>query len=134
LKLRGCFSGSDGNYGRALELFQESLQLSVEQDNQQGIANGLGALAGLAAMTGQPKRAALWFAAAEKLRQVMGARMGKDDHQEYDDRLNMLRNQLDESTFQALWSQGYSMSPEQVIEDIKSWQVILMTESETALL
>lgn len=134
LEIMGLLQRSEGNYGRALELFQESLRISVEQGNQQGIANCLGALAGLAVMTGQPKRAARWFAAADKLRQWMGARMGEDDQREYERCLNKLRDQLDEGTFQTLWSEGYSMTTEQVIDDLKNWQSILIAESETALL
>ncbi len=133
LEIMGLLQRSEGNYGRALELFQESLQISVEQGNQQGIANCLGALGGLAAMTGQPKSAARWFAVAEKLRQQMGARMGEDDQREYEMCLDRLRKQLDETIFQSLWSEGYSMTTEQVIEDLKSWQSILIAQSEKAL-
>jgi len=133
LEIMGLLQRSEGNYGRALELFQESLQISVEQGNQQGIANCLGALGGLATMTGQPKSAARWFAAAEKLRQQMGARMGEDDQREYEMCLDRLRKQLDETIFQSLWSEGYSMTTEQVIEDLKSWQSILIAQSEKAL-
>jgi tetratricopeptide (TPR) repeat protein len=129
LEIMGLLQRSQGNYGRALALFQESLQLSIEQDNKQGIANCLGALAGLAVMTGQPKRAARWFAAAEKLRGVMGARMGCYDQQEYEDRLDMLRIQLDEAAFQIEWSQGNSMKLDRVIEDLSNWQDIALLQN-----
>ena len=134
LEIKGLLERSNGNFGRALELFQESLQISMEQGNQQGIANCLGALGGLAAMTGQPKCAARWFAAADKLRQEMGARMGDDDQREYERCLNKLRDQLDEETFRTLWSGGYSMTTVEVIEDLKRWQSILMAKTETSRL
>lgn len=63
----------------------------------------------------------------------MGARMGEDDQREYEACLDKLRQQLDEETFQTLWSEGYSMTTELVIENLKSWQSILVAESETAL-
>jgi hypothetical protein len=109
---------SQGNYDRASELFQESLNLSVEQANQQGIANCLGALAGLAAIAGQPIRAAHLFSAAEKLRQAMGARMGSDDQREYEHYLAMLRLQLDDAAFTAAWSEGCAMTTQQVIDEV----------------
>jgi predicted ATPase/class 3 adenylate cyclase/Tfp pilus assembly protein PilF len=117
LEITGLLQRSQGNYGRALGLFQESVHLSAEQANQQGIANCLGALAGLAAMTGQPIRAAHLFAAAEKLRQAIGARMGSDDRQEYEIYLDVVRHQLDEADFTTAWSEGCAMTTEQAIEE-----------------
>ncbi len=69
LEITGLLERSQGNYARARELFLESLRLSDEQKNQQGIANCLGALAGLAVISDQAPRAARLFAAAAKLRQ-----------------------------------------------------------------
>jgi predicted ATPase/class 3 adenylate cyclase len=117
LEIMGLLQRSQGNYGRASELFVESLHLSAEQANQQGIANCLGALAGLAAMTGYPIRAAHLFAAAQEMRQAIGARMGSDDRREYEIYLDVVRHQLDDAAFTAAWSEGCAMAIEQVIDE-----------------
>jgi hypothetical protein len=117
LESMGLLQRSQGDYDRAWDLFQESLSLSAEQANQQGIANCLGALAGLAALARQSNRAAHLFAAAGKLRQALGARMGSDDQREYEHYLALLRHQLDDAAFTVAWSEGCAMTAEQAIEE-----------------
>lgn len=123
LEIMGLLNRSEGNYDLALEMFQDSLRLSSEQDNQQGIANCLGALAGLAVMANQPVRAARYFAASAKLRREMGAIMSSNDRTEYEQYLTMVHKQIDHSTFEAEWSEGFSMSVEEIIEDVTQWIV-----------
>lgn len=115
LEIMGLLERSQGYFDRAAELFRESLILSFEQDNLQGMLNCLGALAGLAAMVDQPVRAARLFAFAEKLRQEIGAYMGRDDREEYEDYLAILRQKLPEAAFNVAWSEGYAMTVEQAI-------------------
>jgi tetratricopeptide (TPR) repeat protein len=121
LEIMGLLQRKVGAYDRALELFQESLRLSVEQDNQQGIANCLGALAGLAALTSQPERAARLFAAAARLRKAMGATMSNNDHLEYENYLTLVHEQLDHATFESEWSDGFTMTTEKIIADLDEW-------------
>lgn len=121
LEIMGLLQRSDGNFKRALELFQESLRVAVEQDNQQGIANCLGAMAGLAVMANQAPRAARLFAAAARLRQEMGARMSSNDRQEYEHYLTLVHERLDHAAFEAEWSQGFIMTTEQIIEELTGW-------------
>ena len=123
LEIMGLVQRSFGNYERALELFQESLHLSVEQENQQGIANCLGALAGLAVMAGEPRRAARLFAAAARLRREMGAKMSSNDRHEYEQYLDLVHEKLDHAAFEVEWSEGFSMTTEQIIKDLKEWSV-----------
>jgi len=118
LEIMGLLERSQGHFERAAELFQESLNLSAEQDNLQGVLNCVGALAGLAAMVDQPVRAARLFAAAEKLRQEIGATMGRDDREEYEDYLAMLRHELPEDAFKAAWAEGSAMTLEQAIGEV----------------
>lgn len=121
LEIMGLLQRSSGNYKRALELLQESLHLAVEQENLQGIANCLGALAGLAVMANQAQRAARLFAAASKLRREMGAQMSSNDRQEYEHYLALVHDHLDHVTFEAEWSQGFSMTTEQIITELNEW-------------
>jgi hypothetical protein len=118
LEIMGLLQRQAGDYNRALALFQESLCLSVEQNYQQGIANCLGALAGLAVLADQPVRAARLFAAAEKLRRAMGAKMSSNDRLEYEKYLSMAREQLDHATFEAEWSAGFQMTTAEMIADL----------------
>jgi predicted ATPase/class 3 adenylate cyclase len=121
LEIMGLLQRSSGNYKQALELLQESLRLAFEQENLQGIANCLGALAGLAVMANQAQRAARLFAAASKLRREMGAQMSNNDRQEYEHYLALVHDHLDHVTFEAEWSQGFSMTTEQIITELNEW-------------
>jgi tetratricopeptide (TPR) repeat protein len=121
LEIMGLLQRKDGNYDRALSLFMESLQMSVEQANQQGIANCLGALAGLAVVAQQPGLATRLFAAADKIRQAIGAKMGHDDQLEYESYLIKLRDQLENKAFEEAWSVGQLLSSEQTMEILKDW-------------
>jgi len=121
LEIMGLLQRSDGNYKQALELFQESLRLSVNQENQQGIANCLGALAGLAVLANQPERAARLFAAAARLRREMGAKMSGSDRLEYEKYLTMVHEHLDYAAFEVEWLDGFSMTTEGIVEDLKDW-------------
>jgi hypothetical protein len=100
-----------------MRLFQESLQLAVEQDNQQGIANCLGALAGLAALTKKPACAATLFGAAHNTREAIGARMGSGDRGEYENYLALVRQQIGEAEFEATWRRGAAMTAEQAADE-----------------
>jgi predicted ATPase/class 3 adenylate cyclase len=121
LEIMGLLRRSEGNYEQALNLFQESLHLAVEQENQQGIANCLGALAGLAMMANQARRAARLFAASAKLRYEIGAKMSSYDQQEYEYYLTQVHEQLDHATFESEWSLGFIMTTEQIIEELEEW-------------
>lgn len=123
LEIMGLLQRNAGNHARAWVLFRESLSLSLEQENQQGIANCLGAIAGLAAMTNQPVYATHLFAAADKLRKSMGMKMGLHDQEEYEHSFSLLRNQLDKGQFQAIWSQGSQMTLDQVIDELKTFTI-----------
>jgi tetratricopeptide (TPR) repeat protein len=121
LEIMALLERSEGNYGRAFGLFQESLSLAVEQDNQQGIANCIGGLAGLAVLANQPVHAVHLFAAAAKLRRAMGAKMSTNDRVEYEKYLTMVHVQLDHATFEAEWSEGFMMTLEKIIEELSKW-------------
>lgn len=121
LEIMGLLQRKEGNTRHALELFLESLHLSIEQENLQGIANCFGALAGLAVIEKQPARAARLFAAAAKLRREMGMRMSNNDWAEYEHYLMATNQLIDRPTFEAEWSEGFAMTAEQLVLDVKEW-------------
>ena len=128
LEIMGLVKRSSGDLPRALELFRESLLLSEEQENQQGIANCLGAMAGLAALNQQPANSACLFSAAAKLRENIGVLMGAEDQREYERYLAVLRNELDEEQFNQLMLEGSSLSTKQAIELACQLEYIPQTE------
>lgn len=118
LEIMGLLERASGRYERAERFFLESLRLAVQQANQQGIANCLGALAGIAIVVHQPARATILFAAAEKYRKAMGAQMSSNDQAEYQGYLDMLRARLEPDGFESAWSVGSSMTIEQIMAEL----------------
>jgi tetratricopeptide (TPR) repeat protein len=116
LEISGLIQRSLHNDQAALALFLESLEMSIDQDNRQGIANCLGAIAGLAAIANQAVASVVLFAAAQKIRQEIGAGMGSGDQAEYDYHLTLARRQLAEDKFNAAWNRGSNLTLDQVVE------------------
>lgn len=116
LEILGLVHRSRHNDEVALGLFQESLAVSLEQGNRQGVANCLGAIAGLAALSNQATAAAILFGAAQRIRREIGARMGSGDLAEYEFYLVLARQHLAEDEFEAAWARGSSLTIEQVVE------------------
>jgi predicted ATPase/class 3 adenylate cyclase/Tfp pilus assembly protein PilF len=119
LEILGLIQRKQGDHDQALQLFQQSLEISVIQDNRQGIANCFGAIAGLAIIANQLVEGMNLFAAAQMIREEIGARMGEGDQEEYNEYLNLARQQLDDEQIQKAWSHGYSLTLEQAIEVAK---------------
>jgi predicted ATPase/class 3 adenylate cyclase len=116
LEILGLVKRSSGDLPEALALLRESLQLSAEQENQQGIANSLGAMAGLAALNHQAANSARLFSAAANVRESMGVVMGVDDQREYERYLAVLRQELDEEQFNQLMLEGCSLNTQQAVD------------------
>jgi non-specific serine/threonine protein kinase len=104
--------------GRAAELFEEDLRLLRELRDKTGIVYGLLGMAGVAALRGQPARASRLWGASEVLREVYGLPLTPmvRDHYDYEGYLAGARAGLSEAGFEAAWSEGRAMSPEQAIE------------------
>ena len=122
LEIMGLLERSKGHYEYSLNLFLESMRYSLAEENQQGIANCLGALAGLAVLAQQPARAAMFFAAAGKIRNAIGARIGNDDRLEYEHYLATLQDQMAQQQFENAWAQGFTMTLEELVGDIIDWR------------
>jgi predicted ATPase/class 3 adenylate cyclase len=131
LEIMGLLNRGQGNMVQAFELFKESLEISTEQANQQGIANCLGALAGLSVVAKQPARAARLFAASEKIRDIHGMFMAGDDRKEFEQFLITLRDQFDRKTIETLWREGYSLTLDEIMDDLETWQPSWWSQPET---
>jgi hypothetical protein len=51
----------------------------------------------------------------------MGAKMSGSDRIEYEKYLTMVHEHLDYASFEAEWLEGFSMTTEGIVEDLKSW-------------
>jgi tetratricopeptide (TPR) repeat protein len=100
LEILGLVERCNGELEYAYKLFHESLIMSVEQDNQQGIANCLGGLAGVEMLANRPRQSMRLFTAADRIRKEINAKMGNPDRREYEHFLDELHRQMDETAFQ----------------------------------
>jgi predicted ATPase/class 3 adenylate cyclase/Tfp pilus assembly protein PilF len=120
LEIMGLLKRSEGDYQAALSLFIESLDLAVEQSNQQGIANCLGAIAGLAVMAGQLVYATRLFAAAARLRETLGIKMGAGDRTEYEQYLAALHENMDEQLLAEAMQEGDAFTIPEAVGQAKT--------------
>ena len=103
-----------GELATARDLYEESLVLA-RMGHKLNIASGLEGLAGVAAAQGEPEWAARLWGAAEALREVMGAPIPPVSRSVYEHAVMAARAQLGEDAFIAAWSEGRTMTPEQVL-------------------
>jgi ATP/maltotriose-dependent transcriptional regulator MalT len=104
----GRIARDRGDYGRAATLFAESLNLHWDDGDKVRIAGCLNGLAIVAALSRQPERAARLFAAAEALREAIGAPVPRHLGQ-YARALGMSRQALGEHAFGEAWAAGRAL-------------------------
>jgi predicted ATPase/class 3 adenylate cyclase len=104
------------DWAAALALFTESLEIKWELGAREGSAWGLEGLAGVAAGLNQPERAARLFAAAEAVREAIGAPADAGVCDLYVPLKAAARDALGEETFAAAWAEGRAMSLAQAVE------------------
>jgi non-specific serine/threonine protein kinase len=107
-----------GNLERGTAVLEEGLPLARRTKDKLGSAYYFLGLGRAAAEQGQPVRAARLWGAAEVMREVIGITLSYFDlaHSDYEARLAAARSHLDEAAWEAAWSEGQAMSPEQAIE------------------
>ncbi len=100
---------------RARVLYQESLVLLRKNGNEWFIPACLEGLAEIAAAQGEPVWAARLWGAAEALRDTLGTPLPPVYRADYDRSVTAARTQFGEQSFAAAWSEGRTMSLEQVL-------------------
>jgi tetratricopeptide (TPR) repeat protein len=107
-----------GDYERAATLLEEDLRLLQELRDKAGTSYGLLGMAAVAALRGEPARAARLWGAAEALLEAIGLPVTQFDraHYDYEGYLAIARSQLDETAWEAAWSEGRAMTPDVAIE------------------
>jgi DNA-binding NarL/FixJ family response regulator len=105
----------DDDHERAAALYLESLAQNNEIGYKPGIADCFVGLAAVAAATGSAERAAQLLGAAEPHLDTMRGYMPLTDPANYDHTLAVVRAQLDEAAFTAVFAQGQALPFDQAI-------------------
>ena len=118
LNVRAMFMQLQGDDARTIDVLRESLGLSRALRDAYALGYGLIGLAGALVAVGQGERAARLYGAAEALREVTGTPIQYSGHQAlYERQLAALRAQLDVDAFEAAWTEGRTMTLEEVVAE-----------------
>ena len=98
-----------GDVGQATELFRESLALHVKHGSRPGVIGCLVGLGSVATVSGQPERALRIFGACRALAESAGFHLHPADRHAYDRFFASACNELDKSTCEVLFAEGYAM-------------------------
>ncbi len=106
-----------GEEGQALPLLRDALDLVQKAGNRWYLAEGLEAMATVAALVGDDERSARLWGAAEALRDVIGAPIPPGDRTRYQQGLVTLKSRLGEAAFAVAWTSGGSLSPDEAVTE-----------------
>jgi predicted ATPase/class 3 adenylate cyclase len=122
LSLLSRIATERGDYESARTFCNECLAIAKELGDRELLASGLERLAGVIAAEeseGTSARGALWAAklwgAAESLRQIISAPISPLERATYENAVSAIRMQLSEETFDAAWTEGRNMTPDQAL-------------------
>jgi predicted ATPase/class 3 adenylate cyclase len=104
-----------GDHAEAAVLFKEALAYFREVGDQVNIAEVLEGFAGVAGAQGEGERAARLYAAAETLRQTIGAPLLPGDRPRYERQLAAARSLVAEEVWEAAWEEGRAMTLEEAV-------------------
>jgi predicted ATPase/DNA-binding CsgD family transcriptional regulator len=108
---------AERDHERAKDLFEEGLKLSAELGNEADVAHCLEGLASTAGAEGNLARAARLWGAEEALLGKIEAAVYTyvPDRSLHQLRVDAARTRLGEEAFEAAWSEGRAMSPEEAV-------------------
>jgi len=109
-----AFNLGDFEQARALDL--EAYKLALEIENDYLIRGALSYSGGYLGVLGQPERAVRLMSAGDTQLAAIGSRRQAADQHEIEKLIALVRNQLDDETFDRLWAEGESMSLADAIE------------------
>jgi len=112
-----------GNYADALEYYRETIIAFRDIGQTGAVLHQLECFGFIALAQNQNKRsspaderALQLFAAASALREQTNRPMTPDEQVYFDEQLKSLREKIDPTKFDSIWSQGFGMTIEQAIE------------------
>jgi len=100
----------------AREAYREALETFADLDHKRGVARVLDGVACLAAQRGHAARALKLAAAAQHLREILGARPHPADQSKLDKHLASAWKKLDGAQAKTAWNEGLAMSMDQAIQ------------------
>ena len=112
----GEVARAEANLDQAESLHREALLLRRQFGLRTGFAPSLERFAGLAAARGEHERAARLFGAAEALREAAHSSIPPVAQPDYDSDVELVRNGLDEPSFDRVWHEGRAMTPDEAVE------------------
>ena len=104
------------NYAEALEYYRETIAAFRDMGQTGAVAHQLECFGFIALAQDDEERALQLFAASSALRQKSGTPMTPDEQTYFDEQLESLRQKMDLSKFDLVWSNGHTMKMEQAIE------------------
>jgi tetratricopeptide (TPR) repeat protein len=122
-----------GRVGQARALVAECLALYRELGDRKYSALTLADMAGLVAAGGHPEAAARLLGASEAHLETLGIVIHAGDRPDVDRHVAVVREQLDEATFDAAWAEGRAMSLEQAVSYALEVERPRSQTSETSL-
>ena len=114
----GGVSNVLGDHARARALYDESLLLHGELGDRLGISQDLEGVAAMRAACGRVEPAVRLWAAAEALREEIGAPPNDPERARYEPLVAEAREALGEEAFAKAWADGRRLSPERALD---SW-------------
>jgi predicted ATPase/class 3 adenylate cyclase len=111
----GWASLGQGDHVSATAHFREGLAFFREGGDQVNIVEVLEGLAGAAGMQGKGERAARLYAAAQALRETIGAPLLPGDRPRYERHVAAARSGVERAAWEAAWEEGQTMSAEEAI-------------------
>jgi non-specific serine/threonine protein kinase len=117
LRSLGDLERDRGDLDGAMERYAESVKLAQEHGDRLFLANALTGIASVAASRRQPERAARLYAAAEALREELGAPDEGWERPAHERRVAAVRAALAPETFAAAWTAGATLPLDAVIAE-----------------
>jgi predicted ATPase len=115
LYMLGILALHRNNYPLATQLFTETFNSHRDYLNQRSIHDFLIGLAAVAASTNQPERAARLYGATEAIVDTADYEISPLNRFEFDSYIQMARDQLGDTKFEALVAEGRTLNMEQAI-------------------
>jgi predicted ATPase/DNA-binding SARP family transcriptional activator len=122
----GAVAAAEGNFLEACSFYKESLTLCQEMGDKRGVAISLEGLAAgylraergsRAASPAPAERAARLFAAAEALREVIGAPLDPCERANYERQVAAARARAGKPKFAAAWAEGRTLTLEAAVRE-----------------
>ena len=121
LLTRACSRLERGDAASTSGPIRESLALRREIGDTWGIAGCVEGLGWASALQGAPERAARLFGAAEAIREAVGMAHMPGLRTSYERAVAAARAQIDDARFRAAWAGGRSLTLDQTIDEILSF-------------